>query len=788
MPEPRPETAVERFTRFVIRWRWAIIAMTVIAALPMISGARFLTFNTSYRAFFSKQNPQLESFEALQNIYTKNDNILFVLEPADDNAFTASTLSAVEELTAEAWKIPFAIRVDAVTNFQHTRATEDDLIVEDLVENAAEMSPSDIASRKAIAINDPLLRNRLVPPAANVTGVNVTLQLPGDDITEVPRAVAAARDLASRIESNHPGIKTYLTGMVMMNNSFSEAGQNDLMVLIPLVYMGMLVVMVLMLRSFAGTLATLAIIAFSSMTAMGLAGWAGVKLTPPTVQAPTMIMTLAVADSIHILVTMLRGMRRGAAKIDAIVESMRVNMQPVFLTSLTTAIGFLSMNFSDAPPFRDLGNITAVGVMIAFVLSVTFLPALISVLPFRVKLREEKHVPGIDRFADFVVRRKRPLLWSSAAVVLLFALLIPKNELNDQFVTYFDERVQFRTDTDFVMDNLSGMYQVEHSLGAGESGGISNPEYLATLEQFASWYESQPGVVHVNSFSEIMRRLNKNLHGDDPSYYRVPETRELAAQYLLLYEMSLPYGLDLNNQINVDKSATRFTVTLENLRTNEIRALANRGEQWLRDHAPASMFSQGSGPSVMFSYIAARNIRSMLLGTGLAILLIAACLVIALRSVKFGLLSLVPNVIPAVLAFGTWGVVVGEIGLALSVVSAMTLGIVVDDSVHFISKYLRARREKKLDSEGAVRYAFSSVGLALVVTSAILVAGFLVMSFSSFKLNAGMGQLTAITIAWALIADFILLPPVLMLWADRTRDSEATQEVYPNEIAPSHVA
>ena len=226
--------------------------------------------------------------------------------------------------------------------------------------------------------------------------------------------------------------------------------------------------------------------------------------------------------------------------------------------------------------------------------------------------------------------------------------------------------------------------------------------------------------------------------------------------------MSLPYGLDLNNQINIDKSATRMTVMLRNMTTNSVLALEQRAQEWLHDNMPANLHATGASPTIMFSHIGERNIRSMLLGTTVALVLISIVLVVALRSVKIGLLSLVPNLIPAALAFGVWGIAVGQVGLALSVVTGMTLGIVVDDTVHFLSKYLRARREKGLDAEDAVRYAFSTVGLALVVTSIVLIAGFMVLTFSAFILNSNMALMTAVTILFALVADFLLLPPLLM--------------------------
>ena len=270
-----------------------------------------------------------------------------------------------------------------------------------------------------------------------------------------------------------------------------------------------------------------------------------------------MIMTLAVADSIHLLVTMLQEMRNGRDKREAIVESLRINLQPVFLTSLTTSIGFLSMNFSDSPPFRHMGNITAVGVGIAFVLSVVFLPAVMSVLPVRARQRASGGRFGMERLAEAVVGRRRVLLFGAIPVILGLALCIPLNELNDRFLDLFHERIEFRAHSDFAMDNLGGMYQTEHSVGSDSANGISEPAYMDELEAFADWYRAQPEVTHVNVISDTMKRLNKSMHGDDPEWYRLPDNRQLAAQYLLLYELSLPYGLDLNNQINLDKSATR---------------------------------------------------------------------------------------------------------------------------------------------------------------------------------------------------------------------------------------
>ena len=746
----------------MVRWRYAVLLVTILLVAVAASGARFLTFKTDYRVFFSEDNPQLLAFEELQNTYTKTDNVLIVLAPKDGNVFTRETLASVATLTKEAWQLPYSLRVDSLTNYQHTRAEGDDLIVADLVPDPSLLGPEELHDIREIAVNEPLLVSRLVSAQGHVTGVNITIQLPDNGTgKEVPAITEHARELVEQVKAENPKLDVYLTGMVIMNNSFPEVSVRDQQTLIPIMFMIVLVTLAFLLRSLSSMIGTFIVIVFSILTAMGLAGWLGMGLTPPSASSPPIILTLAVADCVHFLVTFLHAMRKGMDRHSAIVESLRINMQPIFLTSLTTVIGFMSMNFSDAPPFRDLGNIVAMGVAAAFVFSVTFLPALMAILPVRVKAGAARHTGRIDRFADFVVARQTSLFWISGVVIILLVAFIPRNELNDEFVKYFDDSIPFRTATEFASENLTGIYTIDYSLGNGEVGGISEPAFLADVERFAEWYEAQPGVLHVNTLTDIMRRLNKNMHADDETWYRLPDERELSAQYLLLYEMSLPYGLDLNNQINIDKSATRMTVTLDSVSSNQLLSIEASAQAWLADNAPY-MKSGGASPSVMFAYIGQRNIRSMLIAASLALVLISIILIFALRSFKIGMVSLIPNLAPAGMGFGLWGLMYGQVGLGMSVVMGMTLGIVVDDTVHFLSKYLRARREQGLDAPDAVRYAFHTVGVALVVTTLVLIAGFMVLTQSAFKLNADMGLLTAITIGLALIADFIFLPPLLM--------------------------
>ena len=746
--------------QFVTRYRWLVVLASLLIAGVIATGMGRLTFVNDSRMYFSKENPQLIALEALENTYTKDDNIIFILAPDNGKVFTKPTLAAISELTEKSWLLPYSSRVDSLTNFQHTTALDDDLIVEDMVIDLENYTDDDLERVKKIALAEPLLVKRLISSSAHVTGVVINTIKPGRSQHETQEIALAATKLKKEIEAKYPHLKLYLTGGVMIDDAFGVASKDDMSLLIPLMFGILLIVMAIALRSFSGTMATLTVIILSMITGLGMAGWLGIALTPASANAPIIIMTLAVADSIHILVSIFHHYHGKATRHECIAESLRINLQPVFVTSVTTAIGFLTMNFSDAPPFRDLGNIVAMGVLGALFYSIFFLPALMAILP--IKAQQEKPHNRYEKFGKFVVRKRGPIFITMLFMIVMCVSGISKIVLDDDFIDYFDHRYDFRVASDFAADNLTGLYVIEYNLQSGESGGINNPEYQQTLEDFANWFRLQDHVNHVYSITDIMKQLNKSMHGDDQQWYRLPGNRELAAQYFLLYEMSLPFGLDLNDRINVDKSSSRLTINLVNITTKELRDLEEQGRQWLRANAPESMFTYGSGLSIVFSYISERNINSMLFASVLALVLISMIMIIVLRSFKLGLLSLLPNLMPAFMAFGLWGFVVGQVGLAVSVMIAMTLGIVVDDSVHFLSKYQRARNEHDFGAEDAVMYAFQTVGSPIMTTSIILVCGFTVLAFSGFQINSHMGSMTAITIVLALILDFFFLPTLLI--------------------------
>ncbi|MGR2833166.1 MMPL family transporter [Vibrio vulnificus] len=771
---------------FSTRFSFWTLIISLMAIVATAMGAKNLYFRGDYNIFFDGSNAQLQAFDEIQTTFAKTDNIALVLAPKSGDVFDQRTLTQIQEMTEQAWQVPYSSRVDSLANYQHTEAVDDDLLVEDLLYQSYPLTAERIAKVRAVAMSEPLLVNALVSEKGDVAVINITMQMPGvDETAEVNEVVAYVEQMLSHYRAEYPDVTIYKAGIIAMNHSFAMAAQNDSATLVPTMLLVILVFLTIMLRSFLSVLATLVVIIGAIVATLGIVGWAGMFLHVASVNVPTLIMTLAVADCVHVIASMRHFMRQGMPKSQAIHRSVTLNFVPIIITSVTTAIGFLMMNMSDSPVLRDFGNLSALGVMIACVLSVSLLPALLNLLPVRFSAKQAAKSSDImDKLADLVVQRRNVLLPLSIVVIAGSAALIPYNKVNDESVKYFDTSSEFRQAADFMEQRISGMTTMSIAIKTHQSQGIASPEFLAVLGEFTHWLREQPETDHVASLSDIYKRLNKNMHGDDNAYYALPAERELAAQYLLLYEMSLPFGLDLNNQVNVDKSSVKLQLTVKNLGSVELVALEERIYQWFASHAPQYQVV-ASSPSLMFAHIGETNMASMLSTLPITLILISALMIFALRSWRLGVISLVPNIAPAVIGFGLWALISGEINLGLSVVVTLTLGIVVDDAVHFLAKYQHARKEGQ-NAEQAVRYAFHTVGRALWITTVVLVAGFSVLAMSQFRLNSDMGQLSAIVIFVALVIDFVLLPSLLMRFdTAEYAQLEAAQESNTTPIQPN---
>lgn len=759
----------QRIADFLIKYRFLLFILSALSIAASTLGLAHIKYVADYKIFFPPDDPNLRAFESLQSTYTRADNVVYLVVPKDGNMFSKEALSSMQWLTDKGWKTPYSIRVDSLSNFQYTHAEGDELLVEDLVPKNLSDDPAVLKRIHDIAMNEPMLAKKIITPAGDAALVAITLELPEDQTQALAALMEGEEGVNSTVDqfkAKFPGVDIHVTGVAVSNYYLGEIASQDFGKLMPLLLLVVLVLVGLMTKSFSNTVVTLSIIIVSVTVTIGCVGALGIDLDNVSAIAPMIIMTLAVAESVHILSSYSLKLREGLPKIDAMQDALASNLKAVFLTSFTTAVGFLGMNSIDSPPFVKFGYIASAGIIIAYIFTHTMLPQLALWFSRAHKGEPEIHEDKLHTAtSEWVIANPKKVFFSTLTIAVSLSCCMFLNEMNDDNIGYFGKKLPIRICVDTASEKGLGFNYIEYSLKTNEQYGVTDIAYLKKVEKFVEWYRQQPEVVHVFSFVDILKRLNQTMHGDDPAYYTLPESRELASQYMLMYEMSLPVGMDLNNQIDTRKSSLRLTVSTKILKAKENLALEARAQNWLATNAP-ELQTPGTSLTIMFSHIGQQSIKSVALGTASSIGIICLCMIFGFGSIRLGLMALLPNIFPTAIALGLWGLFVGEVNMGVAVIFTITDGIIVDDTIHLFSKFRDGLR-KGLNVDDAIRFTFEHAGKGVLITTTVLCAGFAVMTLSDFMVNRTVGILVSGTIAIAVLFDLLFLPSVLKIFPIR---------------------
>lgn len=760
---------------FLLRARWLILLLTLLVMIIAALGLPRIVVLSDYKAFVDPDWPALMELDKIESIFTENHNLLIAVAPDDGTIFTPQSLHLLQQLTQQAWLLPHTSRVDSLSNFQHTAAEGDDLFVGDLIPIDQTISQATADHARQVADNEPSLKGVLVSPSGHAGVVSITFEIP-DTIGSAAahkEILQAVNTLVDDYRLRHPAIHFEVTGMVTVNHALGKYAVQDSTTLIPAMLVFMAVILWIMTRSLSAILATAVIVLLTGVGTMGMLGWWGWVIDSCSAISPIVIMTLAVADSIHIIEGLQMAMARGLDKKAALAQSLKDNLTPVFLTSLTTVLGVITFAFADFPSLRRLGISVAIGVSVAFILSVTLLPVMLSMLPIRPK-RHYRQPMLLPKLASFAITHPWKILLATAAILITLLPLIPKNAFNDAPNHMLAAFTPERKAVEFYEQNISGILRVDIAIFTHQPGGINQPAFLQTTEDFSQWLRQQPEIDHVNSITDTFKRLNKNMHGDDPDWYRLPEQQDLAAQYLLLYEMSLPYGLDMNNQLNMDKSAIRMTAIFNQGDSEKIYQGQQKIAAWFAANAPDLEVKVTGTIPLMAELSYVHLIPSMVKGGSIALLMVSLVLFFALRSIKLGFLGMLANVLPISVGYGLWYLLDGKVSFAVASVAGVCLGVVVDFAVHFLNKYRQGLLQGNTN-EQAIHYAFDKTGRPLTTTLLVLVGGFWLLMLSPVSLNADMGQLTGFVIIFALSFDFLVLPALLTVLASDSKTAYSAE-------------
>jgi len=749
-------------TRFILRWNGLLLAAVLVVLCGLAAGLPRLEFTFDSRVFLGDENRELADLRELDRAYATSDSLFFMVVPQEGTAFSPEMLSSLRSMTEQAWQIPHVLRIDSVVNHIHARADGPngaEIVVAPMLPETGDIDENSAKAFRDQVQSIPALQNLFLSEDGRAYGISVRLIFNEDHPSGSTESLAFAQELITSWQSDYSGTRVFLTGSILGEATLIEAASDDLSLLVPVSFAISSIILGFLIRTLIGIVTSVAAICTGAIATLGFAGWAGIPLTAGTAISPLAVTVLMSASCVHMILSWVRA-RDTQSNTDAVDTMLIVNLAPVTVTNLTTATGFLCLNFAQSPPLRDMGNIVAFGLF--FGLFATFV-----ILPYG--MRRQKSVKlgypavtaaAMSRLASFSLRWRKLWLVIFVVALVLSGIGILRIGFDDGLVRYFDDRFQFRRDADAISQTLTGLDQLQFSFHAPPTETVFSPKFLAGIERFETWMRGQDTVVAVTSVLDPLKTLNQAMNGGAPEAFRVAQTQEANAQLMMFYELSLPVGMDLNSMMNVDRTQTRVVVGLRVAHSEEIRALATHAESWLAENEP-TMATRASGLSIAFARISEENNRQMLFGLASVLVLVSATMCVVLRSLRMGVISLLPNLVPAILAFGLWGFTFGYVNLGSTVVTTMTFGIVVDDTIHFLMHYLRHRRVGKTPDD-AIRETFSVVGAAVIITSIGMMIGFGIMCLSGFAINQHIGALTFMVVGFALLADLLFLPAVLM--------------------------
>lgn len=742
----------------LLRYNRHLLAALLVAVIALCSGLPKVQLSDDNRAFFGEDNPELINLRHLDDTYTLSNSFLLMVVPTQGAAFDPKTLTILRTLSDELWYVPFALRVDSPLSHMRSFSQGGETFVEPLLDEFEDITPQVAQRFKSDALKEETLKGRLLAQDGSAYGFSVRVVFPKDEPNSRRDVEAHVRDVIAMYQAENPDWGFHLTGGFLSGNLLVTAALQDIVKLVPLALLLVVILLALFLRSFLAVLATIIVLVIVTVSGFGFAGWSGIVLTAGTAISPLAIMVLVSTSCVHVILSWSRAQHNGTD--DAFTDAIADNLAPVTVSHLTTAFGFLCLNFAPSPPFREMGNIVAFGLIFGLAVVFIILPAF-----FRNSTRAPKKIfllspERMRRLSQLSIQHpKRAIIgFIIASVVAVFG--ISRIGFDDTLIHYFDDRYEFRRDGDLIQQQLTGLESMQFSFQAPEGASLFDPEFLNRIDKFTSWLETQPNVVNVTSIPNVLSELNQSLNDGDPDYRRLADSQAGNAQLMMMYELSLPIGMDLNALMDVDRTQTLVSATIRAEHSRNIRALGQSADVWLATHEP-SIHAPATGLSLAFARISEQNNQQMLFGLGFALLLVSCILVLTLRSLRFGLISIIPNLTPALLAFGLWGLTLRDVNLGSTVVTTMTFGIVVDDTVHFLVHYLRNRRKGQTVPH-ALEDTFSVIGSSIIITTLALVSGFMVMALSGFAINQHVGLLTSIVIGFALICDMFFLPPLLL--------------------------
>jgi predicted RND superfamily exporter protein len=754
------------YVNMLQRFRWLIVIIIPLLVFSLATNLKNIEFEGSYRIWFGEESKILKNYDDFRLIFGNDDAVVITFK--DENGiFNKKALSTIQRITQKLWETKYITRVDSITSYQYIHVDTkypDEIIVEDFILDLDNLTLVDLEKKKQIAITDPQLSNSLISIDGNTTMISARLIAKAGESEDISFELMGLINDILEPEIQETGYKFWVNGGAAITTAFVTIAQNDAATFTPLVVLSVLLLLYFLFRRISGSLISLAIVVLTILIVLSIQFFLGYKLNNFTANIPIFIIAIGIADAVHIYIIWLMYRKSGKDNKTAVEHTLSKNILPIFLTSLTTSVGFLSLCISEIVPVATLGIATATGAVIAFVLSVTLMPAFLLILNKDIKkeidIKEQKSNNRYKIYAKFLISNDKKIAMFTSLLFVILGFGLFQVKIDSNTIRYFGKNVEIRKSTEFTMENLTGPMSYEIIVDSMKSDGIKDPEFLNTLDKFyTDFYNKFDDVRHLSSVLDIVKRFNKVMNNGNENFYSVPLSKELVAQYLLLYNMSLPQGMELNDRVDIQERLLRVTAQINLVDTSKDLEMIAWVENWWKD---TKYEARVDGQTAMFAYMQSSVTDTLIYSMTIALTFVSLMMLVIFRNIKLLGVFILPNLLPIILVVGIMGWLQINIDMGVAVAGAIVLGVAVDDTIHFFIKYFDARK-KGLNLEESIAYVFQYAGTAILFTTIILSLSFIIFMFSDFAPNYNFGLVTASALIIAFIADILLLPAILSL-------------------------
>lgn len=741
--------------------RYFLAILTIVLGGLVSWGARYTSIDSSFRAILSDDDPYREEVDQVHKDFPPSTSVIFAFISPGTDVFNFDTLRAMEDLTNRFAEVESAVSVGSLLN-RRLNAVDADIHGRDyLVPEMSGLTEQELSAIREIALQDEDLIQSILSPEGDMALAVIKYRANSEDQEETLSIAQSVVDLRNSLRQQYPEQTIYVLGRSLFELDSYNAQIKDIQYLFPLVGVTIVLLLWFCLRSLTFPLCLFAVSFVTVGLTVGVYGWAKIPFNQISNMGPLVVFMIAMADGIHLVSVYLQGLHKGLGKQEAMQQSLAVNIQPITLATVTTAMGFLSLNYCSSPGIYGFGNVVAIGVFWAFLVTLMLLPTLILLVPVR-KIPRPLGVHGFIAWVSGLVgRRQNPLFWGCALLIVATLALLPLNKVDFNRFSFIDKDSDFHQVITALSEKIGNDQSLVYSIGSGESYGITQLDFLDKVDEFTRWLETQNAVSFVSSYTGLLKNLNMAEHDNNKRWDVLPEDNLQIVDYLVTYQLVQEIEPNLEPLFNADYSAIRLTVGTSNLSNIELLGLNENIEQWIKANMPAHYAVKHGDNSILFARLDRSISMQLLQGFTLSFVLITLTLLIGLKSIRYGLLSMMPNLFPATIVFGFWGLLVGELSPYILMLFSISIGLVVDDSVHVLSKYIFARREGETP-ETAVQYSLEKAGSALTITTLSLAVGTLILVFSSTFYYQNVALLLTPIIVVALLLDLFFLPPLLV--------------------------